>query len=129
MRFVQKPLITQFFRYVVVGGSGVFLDIGLLIIAKEWLGIGATMGVIVTQLVVLAYNFILNKYWSFQSTHLAHKQLVRYLSLAACNYGFSAFAMYIGHDIFGWYYVAVRIGTIALMVTWNFALYKWWVYR
>lgn len=119
----------QFFKYFLVGFSGLFLDMGTLVLFKEWLGLGAVLGVVLNQLVVMPYNFFLNKYWSFKNKSFPHKQLVRYLSLMGGNYLFSVGAMQLVHDVWGGDYRLVRLGTIMVMVTWNFLLYKHWVYR
>lgn len=119
----------EFTKYFVVGFSGLFFDIGTLIFFKEIFGINPVFAVILNQALLLTYNFSLNKYWAFRNTAMPHKQLVRYLILAGINYLFSIGAMYIGHDVYGFDYRFVRITTIAIMVSWNFFLYKYWVYR
>jgi putative flippase GtrA len=119
----------QFAKYFVVGFSGLFIDMGTLILFKEKFGWIPVLAVAVNQLIVLVYNFTLNKYWSFANKEMPHKQLVRYLTLAGFNYGFSVLIMYIFNHEVGFDYRLVRIGTIILMVSWNFFLYKYWVYR
>lgn len=118
----------EFAKYFFVGVSGVVLDIGTLVFFKRGLGISPVAAVILNQPIVLVYNFLLNKYWSFQNKTLSHWQLVRYLLIAGCNYGFSAFAMYVLADHLHANYIASRLVTIAIMVMWNFFLYKYWVY-
>lgn len=119
----------QFVKYFIVGFSGLFLDMATLILFKEKLGLIATLAVVLNQFIVLIYNFTLNKYWSFKNKEMPHKQVMRYLALAAINYAFSVLIMYIFSDKIGFDYRLVRICTIALMVGWNFFLYKYWVYK
>lgn len=119
----------EFAKYFLVGISAVAFDMGTLIAAKELLNIPATPAVVVNQALVLVYVFLVNKYWSFRNRDVPHKQVVRFVMLAAFNYGFSVFTMYMFHDTIGFDYRLVRLGTIALMVSWNFFLYKYWVYR
>ncbi|MBT3539058.1 GtrA family protein [Candidatus Parcubacteria bacterium] len=119
----------QFAKYFVVGFSGVFLDMGTLILFKEKFGWTPVFAVVINQIFLLTYNFFLNKYWSFRNREMPHKQLVRFLSLAGFNYVFSVIMMYIFSDHFNFDYRLVRIGTIIVMVSWNFFLYKYWVYR
>jgi len=119
----------QFAKYVMVGGSGVVLDMLTLIGFKEYLMVSATLAVILNQVIVLTYNFTLNKYWSFASRQMGHRQAVRYGLLAGFNYLLSALLMYTFADNLGYDYRLVRIATIALMVLWNFLLYKHWVYQ
>lgn len=119
----------EFIKYAFVGGSGFILDMGTLILFKEYFGISAVSAVIINQAIILTYNFCLNKWWSFRNREMPHKQLVRYLMLAFFNYGFSVLAMYIFHDRYGHDYRWVRVASVMVMVSWNFFLYKHWVYK
>ncbi len=118
----------QLFRYFVVGTSGFGLDFLTLVGFKELLGLSPTLAVVCNQAIVLAYNFTLNKYWSFESKAMPRKQLVRYLTLAAWNYIFSVTAMYLLNELFGMHYVLARMLSVMVMVSWNFLLYRHWVY-
>lgn len=119
----------EFAKYFIVGFSGLFLDMGSLIIFAEIFGWMPVMAVLVNQIFLLTYNFTLNKYWSFRNKAMPHKQLVKYLSLAGFNYIFSVFTMYFFNHILEFDYRAVRIITIAVAVSWNFFLYKYWIYK
>ena len=118
----------EFAKYFVVGFSGVFLDMATLILFKEYFGWWPTFAVIINQIILISYNFTLNKYWSFKNKEMPHKQLLRYLVLAGFNYLLSVLAMYIFNHNLGFDYRLIRLGTILVMVSWNFFLYKYWVY-
>lgn len=118
----------QLFRYVVVGTSGFGIDFLTLIILTSFFGINPTVAVVFNQAITLSYNFTLNKYWSFENKQMPHKQLVRYLSLAAWNYTFSVGAMYVLNEQFGVHYLVARLLSVITMVSWNFLLYRHWVY-
>jgi putative flippase GtrA len=124
-----KQTQKQFIKYTFVGSSGVVFDIGLLALATSVLGIIPWIAVALTQIIVLTYNFTLNKLWSFRSTSMPHAQILRYAILASWNYVFSVLAMYIFNGKFEFPYLIVRILTIMVMVLWNFLLYKHWVYK
>lgn len=119
----------QFIKYFVVGFSGLFLDMATLVFFKEFVGLNATVAVVCNQSITLTYNFLLNKYWSFKNKEMLQKQIVRYLVLAIFNYLFSVGMMYLFNHIYEFDYRLVRLATIAVMVFWNFFLYKYWVYR
>lgn len=118
----------QFVKYFIVGFSGLFLDMGILIALREWIGWSAVFAVVVSQIVVLSYNFTLNKYWSFKNKSLPHRQFVRYAIVVGVNYVIGVAAMFVFHTKLGFDYRVVRLGTIAAMVSANFLLYKFWVY-
>lgn len=119
----------EFAKYFIVGFSGLFFDMGSLILFKEKFGMAPVVAVILNQIILLNYNFLLNKYWSFRNKAMPHKQLVRYLTLAGFNYLFAVGAMYVFNHIWEFDYRLVRILTIAVMVSWNFFLYKYWIYK
>ena len=119
----------EFAKYFIVGFSGLFLDMGSLILFTEKFGMLPVVAVVVNQSILMTYNFILNKYWSFKNKAMPHKQLVRYLTLAGFNYLFAVVTMYFFNHILNFDYRFVRIVTIATMVSWNFFLYKYWVYK
>jgi putative flippase GtrA len=115
-------------KYIAVGLSGVLLDIGTLKFLT-FHGLRPTLAIIINQALLLTYNFLLNKYWSFANREMPHKQVVRYIILATWNYFFSVVMMYVGNEYFGFDPVLVRVASIAVMTMWNFVLYKHWVYR
>lgn len=119
----------EFTKYFIVGFSGLLIDMGSLVLLKEVFGLWPVLAVIINQAFLLVYNFTLNKYWSFKNKGMPHRQIVRYLILAGFNYLFGVVAMYIFNHKLGFDYRLVRILTIALMVSWNFFLYKYWVYK
>jgi len=119
----------RFAKYATVGTLSVNIDIATLILLVEWLKINPTIAVVCNQIVVLGCNFLCNKYWSFQSNGKTHQELVRYLILASWNYTFAVMAMYVGNGLLGGPYLVVRVLSIMCMVSWNFMLYRWWVYR
>lgn len=119
----------QFAKYFITGISGVVIDMVSLITLKEVFGWRPVIAVIANQAVLLVYIFLMNKYWSFRDHSMPHKQVVRFLILAGFNYFFAVAFMYAGNHIFGFDYRLVRLFSIALMVSWNFFLYKYWVYK
>lgn len=118
----------QFAKYFIVGISGVVLDIATLMLFKEVFGLVPVVAVTINQAILIMYIFLLNKYWSFRNRAVPHKQIVRFLILAGWNYCFSVIIMYIFNHNLDFNYLIVRIGSIAIMVSWNFFLYKYWVY-
>ena len=119
----------QFAKYFVVGLSGVILDIASLILFKEVFGLVPVVAVIINQAVLIVYIFYLNKYWTFRNKEMPHRQMIRFLILAFWNYFFSVVAMFIFNAHLEFHYILVRMLTILVMVSWNFFLYKYWVYR
>lgn len=119
----------QFARYFIIGISGVILDIGTLFILKENFHLSGVWSVIINQFLLWNYGFFLNKYWSFKSTGFTQKQIGRFYLLALANLIFAAIWIWFWHDKLGLNAYAVRLINIALSTSWNFLLYKYWVYK
>ena len=132
----------QFSKYFIVGISAVILDIWTLRLLMVYLGFGPILSIIINQLFLLNFVFFFNKYWAFGGRGITHQQAIRFYMVAGTNYlvaiGWMWFFtnlinlhQYIGY--FGIsevnYYLIVRIVNMALAVSWNFLLYKFFVYR
>jgi putative flippase GtrA len=124
----QQHIFKQFIKYAIVGGSGVLLDLVTFTFFTEIVLLLPWIAVACNQIIVIGYNFSLNKYWSFRNTTLPHWQFVRYMMLACGNYIFGVGMMYLFNEQLGINPYIVRISTITLSVGWNFLLYKHWVF-
>lgn len=119
----------KFAKYFFVGVSGLILDVGLLYLASDILHIRPLLALLVTQIIVITYNYLLNKYWSFESRGAHGRQLARYGVVLGFNYLFGEAAMYLGNEVLEINHLIVRVATVALAVSWNFLLYNYWVYK
>lgn len=116
-------------RYFVVGSSAFILDMSSLYVIKEHFNLQPVQAVVINQAFILAYVFLLNKKWSFGSTGQTHTQLMRFLILAGSNYLISIAWMWFFAHYLPINYLITRILNIILAMSWNFLLYKYWVYR
>ena len=121
-------LRVQFVRYFIIGCSSVLLDIGSLYLLKHYFGVRQTVAVIINQPFIVLYVFLLNRWWSFGSSDMAHRQLLRFCAVAGANYFFSTAWMWLVSERLGVQYLLARIANIILAISWNFLLYKHWVY-
>ena len=118
----------QVIKFLIIGVSSVIADLLLLTLLVSILRFNTVLSVAITQILVLIYNFYLNKYWAFQSDKHNIKEVVRYILLVCINYSMGLIIMYIFNTIFSFNYQLVRIINVALMSIINFFAYKYWVY-
>jgi GtrA-like protein. len=118
----------QFAKYFITGIIAVILDMSSLIFLKEIGHLPAWLAVIANQAFVLVFVFLMNKYWSFKEQSLTHRQLFRFSLVVAYNYSFAVTAMYVFNHRLNFDYRLVRLASIILSVSWNFFLYKYFVY-
>jgi putative flippase GtrA len=119
----------QFFKYATTGAIGVCVDLVTLYCLKEFVGLKPVFAVVINQIIVLSYIFFLNKYWSFESKGESGRQAIKFLTVAFGNYLFAIGWMYLFNERLGYNYLAVRLVNIALSVSWNFLLYRGFVYK
>lgn len=134
-----RLLRAEFTRYFAIGVSALFLDISSLYFLKEYLSLTPTVAVVLNQLIILNYIFLLNKFWAFKSKGVTHRQIIRFYILSGANYIVSIIWMWLFTEYWAVgkflpindkdVYLVVRLGNIALSVAWNFLIYKYWVYK
>ena len=77
-------MIEQFFKFCVVGGSGVFVDFGVTYLCKEWLKLNKYVANSLGFLCASTSNYILNRIWTFQNENPdITGQYLRFLGIAA----------------------------------------------
>jgi len=118
----------QFLRYFITGTSGFVLDLGTLMLFKEIIGFTPLQSVFLNQIIVVNYIFFLNKFWTFRAKGITGSQAWRFWALMGWDYIFAILIMWIGNSLLEINYILVRILGIAIVVTWNFWLYKYWVF-
>ncbi len=119
----------QIAKYIIVGVSSFAIDYGIFFLLFKkagWWYLGATL---VSQAIAIAYNFTLNRNWSFQSNGAKKKQFAKYMALQAWNYIFMAVAIFVFVQYFFIDPLIAKVLAIAIVVSWNFIVYKFIVYK
>ncbi len=131
----------QFAKYFIIGVGAVILDIWSLRFLVG-LNISPIISIVINQLVIVNFVFFLNKYWVFGAKGITHEQVLKFYLVAGFNYFFAIgwmwfftnlinlhqYISYLGVSQVN-YYLVVRLVNVALAVSWNFLLYKFFVYR
>lgn len=119
----------SFIRYFVIGSSGCILDLISLFFLKEYILSRSYYAIMINQLFILLYIFLLNKYWTFGNYGFAGRQMIRFFIVAGFNYVVAVIWMWWFNEIIGLNYPLVRLANIALSVAWNYLLYRFFVYQ
>ena len=101
-------MIEQFFKFCVVGGSGVFVDFGVTYLCKEWLKLNTS-------------NYILNRIWTFQNENPdITGQYLRFLGIAAVGLVINNATIYVLHGRFRLNFYLAKLFAIGVVTFWNF---------
>ena len=118
----------QLFSYVVVGGLTVVVDIGLLALLREFFGVPLGVATTVAYCTTVVVNFLLNRTaMSSRGSRRLTQHALRYGSLVVANYVITlAVVTTAGHV--GNSYLVVKLAVVAGSTSWNFLLYRHWVF-
>ncbi|HOY46497.1 MAG TPA: GtrA family protein [Candidatus Dojkabacteria bacterium] len=124
-------LTRNFIRYLIIGFTTFGMQIGLLYLFTQLLGLEKVMGNVFSTLLSVVFNFIMSNYWTFKAGSGAKKKkLGRYLVLFTFNYLFdTALAFPLLVNSFNVNQYIAKIVITGMIVAWNFFLYKLWVFK
>lgn len=104
------------------------MDLGLLVVLHEVFGIDLLIATPIAFLVSLVFNFFLQRIFTFQATNHHGISAAKYISLVVFNIVVTD-VIVTGFDALGWYYVIGKGAATALTTTWNYILYKKWIFK
>ena len=119
----------QFFRYLISGGTAAGLEIGsfqlmLWTWGEEWYFTAA----MISGGIGLASAFIGHKFFAFKKKQETTRQLIRYLILQGANYFAQLYMVYAFVEFAGLHPSLAKILGIGITVSWNFLIYKFFIY-
>ena len=127
----------QFVKFCLVGGSGLFVDMGVLFLLADprCLGLNVTVSKICSAEAALTSNFILNEFWTFRpaltpqrfngSTRTKSGVFQRFLLFnAICGIGIwlAVILLHVIHTKLGLNLYLSNLLAILLITLWNFGL-------
>lgn len=114
----------SFVRYVFVGGSTFAIDLGLLVVLHDYMGIIIPVAASISYWTAIAYNFTLNRLWTFSATDKANlsKHLALYLLLLGFNYLFTVTFVSIASHFIN--YAIAKVIAVTVQISWTYYLYK-----
>jgi putative flippase GtrA len=114
----------HFVRYLLVGGTTFILDFGILFILHGKLKVGIAAATSVAYWVSIIYNFVLNRYWTFDSREKESLQrhITAYFFLLILNYFFAVtFVSYASNHI---NYIVAKAIAVLIQMIWTYPVYK-----
>ena len=117
------------FSYLIIGGITVVVDIGLLALLHELYGVRLGVATTVAYCVAVTVNFVLNRTaMSSRGSRGLKQHALRYGALVVANFVITLVVVTTaGHLSDGWYLVA-KLAVVACSTSWNFLLYRHWVF-
>lgn len=130
MSLPRRALASKSFkRYLFVGFSTVLLDYVLLVVLRAIFLSNLVYAVSFAYWVSIAYNFTLNRIWSFKATEdMVRKQIIYYGILLLFNYLVTLGVVW-GLESMGLSEYIAKLFALALTITWTYLFYKKFVFK
>ena len=118
---------TSVLRYLLIGGSSFVLDFGLLFLLHEALSVPLWLATAVAFLASFAFNYLLQRAFSFTSNSAHGPALIKYTLLVLFNT--VAISLIVsGFDFLGASWEVGKIIATALTTLWNYFFYRFWIF-
>ncbi|MFF5079796.1 GtrA family protein [Actinoplanes sp. NPDC000266] len=115
------------FRFLIVGGTSVVVDAGLLWVLHGVVGMWLEPATALAFLAGFLVNFLLNRQWAFASTGRLHHQLAKYLALVAVNLLITVLLVKFLTSL-GLMYLIAKVLTTAALSTINYFISRKWIF-
>lgn len=118
----------HFVRYLLVGGTTFVIDFGLLYTLHGHFKLNLGASTSVAYWVSIAYNFTLNRYWTFDAREKESlaRHITTYMILLIFNYLFTVtFVSIVGTHI---NYIIAKMLAVAIQMIWTYPVYKKFIF-
>ncbi|MBU7004246.1 MAG: glycosyltransferase family 2 protein [Theionarchaea archaeon] len=120
-------------KFCIVGGIGVLLNLAILSLLVDYVGLWYMLAAVITFFIVAVNNFVWNKIWSFRDLRggirIITSQITKFVGSSLVALGINLSVLYTMVEFLGVWYILGQIVAICFAVVANFALNSLWVFR
>jgi len=127
-RHSKVVLSNELARFIIVGGVSFVIDLGLLMLLHEVFLVDLLVATPVAFLTSLAFNYALQRVFTFRAENGKSVSFIKYCLLVA----FNTVAVDLIVNFADWLGAGYQVGKVVatiLTTAWNFLLYKHWIFR
>jgi putative flippase GtrA len=129
-RFVP---FNKFIKFCVVGGLGTFLNLFILYLSVELFGLWYIYGAAFSFVIVITFNFSLNKIWTFKDREresiAVTGQYLTYVVIGGVGMAINIASLYILVEYFHIQYLLAELIAILIATLWNFQGTRFLVFK
>lgn len=134
----QRPReFVRFLKFAAVGAFGMVVDLTVLTIAREWLGLSLPLSVFLGFTVAVISNFTWNRLWTFPESRQRPigSQMFQFIVVNVIGLGINEVVVLGLHPIFALVlpdppaYIAAKIIAIGIVLFWNYFINRKWTYK
>lgn len=116
--------LDQFIKFCVVGGLGTLLNLFILFTSVEFFDLWYILAAAIAFIIVVTFNFTLNKYWTFKDTkkkkNIVVEQYLKYIAIGGIGMGINILVLFILVEFLDLWYIFAEILAIIVATLWNF---------
>ena len=118
---LTKELLLKFLKFGAVGFSGVFVNFGVTWFFKEVCKFNKYVSNILGFVFAATSNYLLNRWWTFQSTNPeVGAEYTSYLLVAVVGLGIDTLTVYLLNGKLKWNFYLSKVFAIIASSLWNF---------
>ena len=128
--YLKKESTIQFGKYIIVGLSGVFIDLISLTFFVEVFSLNTTIAVSMSFILAVISNFYWNYKWVFSQVKGDIKnQFIKYFTVSLIGLVLTTVLMHVLVDYLNIFYILSKLITIGIVFVWNFTVNKFWSFK
>lgn len=134
----QRPKeFTRFLKFATVGGIGMIVDLSVLTLSRELLGLPLEIALGLGFTVAVLSNFTWNRLWTFPESRQRPlgSQMIQFVTINVVGLGINEVVVLGLHPLFLLAlhdppaYLAAKIIAIGIVLFWNYFVNRAWTYR
>jgi putative flippase GtrA len=120
----------QLGRFLTVGASGFAINIALYGILVHPLGVYYVVAAVISNLIALSSNFVLNRAWTFEATHGRRRlQAPRFAVVSAGGFAVNLLVLQLCVELIGLPKLPAEVAASAVAAPVNFLGSRQWAFR
>lgn len=124
---IQK--FKPFIKYAIVGVVGTAIDLGALYLLVEYAQMDVILASVLSFLLAVVNNFMLNKAWTFRNKSKNYRKLfIKFLIVSLVGLLLTIFCMHLLVNVANVWYMLAKVLTSLIVLSWNFLGNKFWTF-
>lgn len=121
-------MLTQFGRFLLVGGFAAGLQYLILVLLAEFTGMPPVYASSIGFVLSAFANYALNHRYTFRSDVAHTVGALRFAVTATSGLAINAIVLALTTSVLGWHYLAGQVAATATVLVWNFLVHRNWTY-
>lgn len=118
---MNKGFLLKFLKFGAVGFSGVFVNFGVTWFFKEICKLNKYLSNILGFVFAATSNYLLNRYWTFQSTNpQVGTEFAKYFLISVVGLGIDTLTVYLLNGKLKWNFYLSKVFAVGAATLWNF---------